>query len=160
MPALETPRCGTLEVPPLIYGQAQLVAAHARPLHEHADWLIAHQWYEEAIRVLVVRLALVRLVYGNAHVRVAEARLTLASAYLELRELPVQAFDHAKQAQRVLKRAREGAEPGPADGDDVHAAALRRRVTMNTYYVMGVALTKMQKTAEADKALERAGREW
>lgn len=64
----------------------------------HAD----NQEYDACIKDLVRCLALVKLVYGDGHLKLAQAHSRLARAYLQFKGWGMQALEHASAARRVL----------------------------------------------------------
>ena len=100
--------------------------------------------YDEAVRMLVVRVALATLAFGAQSFRVAQAYLTLGKAYLDWRELPAQALQHAQRARRVydLVVAQDGLPLTLLETDIFH--------------VIGLAEMRMGNLAAAEKALLKA----
>lgn len=110
---------------------------------------VEDQDFDGAVRCLVMRAALLRVMYGETHPKVARAYLTVGRAYFELKSLPQQAFHHAKRALEVYKeRARLGldrAEP-----------AASKVLGFEIYLMLGTTLTQLEQHDEAGKAIARA----
>lgn len=124
--------------------QVKLAACEA----EYAD-LLACGEHEAAVRVLVARRALVRMAYGDEHVRYVRASVTLAKAYLELMQRPEAAFEMAKTSQSAFRAyVRSGRDRLYPDDSALLEADL--------FTTMGEALLALKEPAEADKVLKRA----
>jgi tetratricopeptide (TPR) repeat protein len=68
----------------------------------------------EAVYALITRMALTRLHFGEDSERAIRAQITVAKAYLELRQLPRQALQHAEHARAVLRRSKDRHAVSPA----------------------------------------------
>ncbi|XP_055011932.1 tetratricopeptide repeat protein 23 isoform X2 [Boleophthalmus pectinirostris] len=67
---------------------------------QHYD--ISAQAHEDSKQDLVRCLALVKLVYGKNHLKLAQAHSRLAKAYLQFKDWGVQALEHVSSARQVL----------------------------------------------------------
>ncbi|KAM6961197.1 tetratricopeptide repeat protein 23 [Aplochiton taeniatus] len=67
-----------------------------------AQVLEENQQFDACIQDLVRCVALTRLVYGDGHLKLAQAHTRLAKAYLQLKGWGVQAQEHASRARELL----------------------------------------------------------
>ncbi|KAJ8417403.1 hypothetical protein AAFF_G00286300 [Aldrovandia affinis] len=92
-----------------------------------------NQQFDTAIQERVRCLALTRLVYGDGHLRLAQAHAKLAQGYLRLKGWAAQAREHAGHARDILVLY----APGPTEQGDEKADALRCLLTV--YHTQGQA---------------------
>jgi hypothetical protein len=121
----------------------QLAAAE----QQYADLLAAGN-VADAVRVLVSRRALVRLIFGDPSLKLAQASVTLAKAYLDLQGQGQHALRHAEAAQQQYQALQGGAAPIPANELQLLAAQL--------FCVLGRASLAMGEATKADRFLLRA----
>lgn len=96
--------CGSPLVSEITKRQLLLMTPEEKLLHfdSSAQTNADNQEYDALIKDLVRCLALVKLVYGDGHFKVAQAHSRLAKAYLQFKGWGVQALEHASSARRVL----------------------------------------------------------
>ncbi|XP_063781514.1 tetratricopeptide repeat protein 23-like [Pseudophryne corroboree] len=102
--------------------RAQMMAQH---FIKDNELLRAHK---ELIRCV----ALSRIVHGDGHWRLAKAFVELANSYLTVRELPVQARQHAESAKNILLR-------GVATSKSVEEKREILSTLVTIYYTLGMA---------------------
>jgi len=92
---------------------------------------------------------LARIIFGDFHWRLARAYADLALAYLDLLHLPIQSHEHASTAKTLLTQ-------------NVHLSdnSLEKvgilETFLITYYTLGRSSARLDKDAEAEKALVKA----
>ncbi|XP_043926134.1 tetratricopeptide repeat protein 23-like [Protopterus annectens] len=67
-----------------------------------ADKLMQEKQVTGAIRELIRCVVLARITYGDGHWRLAQSHANLAYGYLQLKELPLQAKQHAESAKNIM----------------------------------------------------------
>ena len=124
---------------------------HVQMVASEAEYneLVERGDFRNAVRVLVTRLSLARLVYGLEHLNVALAHLSLGRAYFELLAYPRQALDHAQRAKQLHAALKEHRTK-----HRLHRSQLRH-LAASTCCLMGQALTELKRFKEADKTLQR-----
>ncbi|XP_061077133.1 tetratricopeptide repeat protein 23 [Conger conger] len=140
-------------------GVAEIVAAAMAGPREKlaeserkAQTFVESQQVDAAIQEQVRCLALVRLVYGEGHLRLAEAHAKLAEGYLQLKGWAQQAREHSVQAQDILHLR----SPGPAEQGGEKAKTLR--CLLSVCHTQGQAALVLGDLEEAEASLKTAER--
>lgn len=94
-------------------------------------------------------IPLARIVFGDFHWRVARSHADLGLAYLDLFSLPVQSHDHASTARSLLTQ-------GVHLSENPHEKAGILESFLITYYTLGRSAARLDKDADAEKALLKA----
>ena len=79
----------------------------AKKAEKDYEYYVGNGQHDEAVQMLVVRLAFTKLHHGPESMRTVKALLTLANAYLDLCQLPKQALRHAKAARDVFRSIKD-----------------------------------------------------
>uniref|UniRef100_H3AEW9 Tetratricopeptide repeat domain 23 like n=1 Tax=Latimeria chalumnae TaxID=7897 RepID=H3AEW9_LATCH len=98
---------------------------------------------------LIRCMTLTRLVYGDGHWRLAQSFANIAHGYLNLRDLPVQAKQHAETAKAIL-------QTGTHLSDSEEKKEVLETI-LTTYYTLGMAQLMVQnKIKDAHQHLQKA----
>lgn len=106
---------------------------------------------DKAIHERIRILALTRIVYGSTHWKLAEAHVSLAEDYLELKGYNAQAEYHSENAMAIMQTS-VTTTSGEREKADVFEILFRIN------YVLGKAKMALKKFSEADTALLKADR--
>ncbi|CAH1790174.1 unnamed protein product [Owenia fusiformis] len=104
---------------------------------------------DKALRELIKCTALARIVYGDGHWKYASAYYALAEGYLELKGYGPQSKEHADTAKAIMMS-------GIATSSSESEKASIMELLMNIHFILGRALTMLQKYPEAEAALTKA----
>ncbi|KAJ8248805.1 hypothetical protein GJAV_G00227950 [Gymnothorax javanicus] len=142
----------------LPHGAGELVAAAIAGPREKlaeserkAQTFVENQQFDCAVQERARCLALARLVYGDGHVRLAEAHSRLAEGYL-LKGWAVQAREHSGQARDILHRCC----PDPTEQAGEQTETLR--CLLSVYRMQGQAAMILGDLEEAEASLKTAER--
>lgn len=102
--------------------------------------------FEQAIRCQVVRTTLIKLIYGNEHIRYTHAVLTLGTAYAERQRLFKQGLTHAQHAAQLYRRHLRR-------GDFKADAAESKLLEAEIKYVIGACKLGLKRIDEAEASL-------
>ncbi|XP_023673009.2 tetratricopeptide repeat protein 23 isoform X1 [Paramormyrops kingsleyae] len=106
------------------------------------------QQIDACVQAQVRCVALARLVYGDIHLKLAQAHARLAQCYLQLKGLPLQAQEHAAKAQAIIPFCSpEAAGEEKAEVQECY---------FTVYYTQGKSALLLGKLEEAEVNLEKA----
>eukprot|EP00049_Salpingoeca_infusionum_P016711 m.344524 g.344524 ORF g.344524 m.344524 type:complete len:563 (+) comp16136_c0_seq10:128-1816(+) len=126
--------------------------------------------YEEALRLLVSKLAHTKLLLGFHHIAVVHCHIELASFYLAEMHLAAQALEHAQKARQLLRALRSGSTATdtvgftgvqllqPAVPQQQITASQESRASAAIYAIMGRALARVKRSSDALKCAAKVAK--